>query len=100
MERIARIAWRPAGRERFETTASIEQWSQSSGPNVIPRRARPGLAGLRPHTMSEEATTLKVLRTCTCKPRPKPGLDCLMCAIVARQRLVGGTRLYWFQFRV
>ena len=25
------------------------QWSQSSGSNVIPRRARPGLAGLRPH---------------------------------------------------
>ena len=28
----------------------IEQWSQSSGSNVIPRRARPGLAGLRPHS--------------------------------------------------
>ena len=28
----------------------IEQWSQSSGSNVIPRRARPGLAGIRPHT--------------------------------------------------
>jgi len=27
----------------------IEQWSQSSGSNVIPRRARPGLAGIRPH---------------------------------------------------
>ena len=27
----------------------IEQWSQRSGSNVIPRRARPGLAGLRPH---------------------------------------------------
>ena len=27
----------------------IEQWSQSSGSNVIPMRARPGLAGLRPH---------------------------------------------------
>ena len=27
----------------------MEQWSQSSGSNVIPRRARPGLAGLRPH---------------------------------------------------
>ena len=27
----------------------IEQWSQSSGSNVIPRRARPGLAGPRPH---------------------------------------------------
>ena len=26
----------------------IEQWSQSSGSNVIPRRARPGLAGLGP----------------------------------------------------
>jgi len=27
----------------------IEQWGQSSGSNDIPRRARPGLAGLRPH---------------------------------------------------
>ena len=27
----------------------IEQWSQSSGSNIIPRGARPGLAGLRPH---------------------------------------------------
>ena len=27
----------------------IEQWSQSSGSNVITRRAHPGLAGLRPH---------------------------------------------------
>jgi len=27
----------------------IEQWSQSSGSNVISRRARPRLAGLRPH---------------------------------------------------
>ena len=25
----------------------IAQWSQSSGSNVMPRRARPGLAGLR-----------------------------------------------------
>ena len=30
----------------------IEQWSQSSGCNVIPRRARPGFAGLRPHKPS------------------------------------------------
>ena len=29
---------------------NVEQWSQSSGSNVILRRARPGLAGLRPHT--------------------------------------------------
>ena len=29
----------------------IEQWSRSSGSNVIPRRARPGLAGLRPHNL-------------------------------------------------
>jgi len=28
----------------------IEQWSQSSGSNVITRRARPGLAGLKPHS--------------------------------------------------
>ena len=26
----------------------IEQWSQNSGPNVIPRRARPGRAGQWP----------------------------------------------------
>jgi len=32
----------------------IEQWSQSNGYNVIPRRARPGLAGLRPHTTGAE----------------------------------------------
>ena len=31
----------------------IEQWSQSSGPDVILRRARPGLVGLRPHTQHE-----------------------------------------------
>ena len=30
----------------------IEQWSQISGSNVIPRRARPGLAGLRPHKVT------------------------------------------------
>ena len=27
------------------------RWSQSSGSNVIPRWARPGLAGLRPHSL-------------------------------------------------
>ena len=37
--------------ERVRLT-DIEQWSQSSGPNVIPRRARRGLAGLRPHSES------------------------------------------------
>ena len=46
----------------------IEQWSQSSGSNVIPRRARPGLAGLRPHNglllllfMTLETGTKKVV---------------------------------------
>ena len=29
----------------------VEQWSQSSGSNVISRRARPVLAGLRPHSL-------------------------------------------------
>jgi len=29
--------------------SDIEQWGQSSGSNVIPRRARPGLTGRRPH---------------------------------------------------
>ena len=32
----------------------VEQWSQSSGSNVIPRWARPGLPGLRPHTSLPE----------------------------------------------
>ena len=44
---LTRGAWgpRPAGpgRARFD----VEQWS--SGSNVIPKRARPGLAGLGPH---------------------------------------------------
>ena len=29
----------------------VEQWSQSSGSNVIPTRARPSLAGLMPHIL-------------------------------------------------
>ena len=33
-------------------SVEIEQWSQSSGSNIIPKRARPGLAGPRPHTSS------------------------------------------------
>ena len=40
--------------------SDVEQWSQSSGSNVIPRRARPGLAGLRPHT--KRATPLPAPR--------------------------------------
>ena len=39
---------------------NTEQWSQSSGSNVIPRRARPGLAGLKPHKGGN--ASLKVLR--------------------------------------
>jgi len=35
-----------------------EQWSQSSGSNVISGRARPGLAGLRPHSCIARATGL------------------------------------------
>ena len=35
---------------------------------------------------SEEERPEKVLRTLTPKPRPESGLDCLMCAIFARQR--------------
>ena len=38
----------------------IEQWSQSSGSNVIPRRARPDLAGLRPHSFGIESTRTSV----------------------------------------
>jgi len=48
----------------------IELWSQSSGSNVIPRRARPGLAGLRPHSpgmllapRSRANNTYKTVRT-------------------------------------
>ena len=37
----------------------IEQWSQSSGSNVIPRRAHPGLAGLGPHRFTLQARVLK-----------------------------------------
>ena len=35
-----------------ETSARYRAVEPSSGPIVIPRRARPGLAGLRPHTVS------------------------------------------------
>ena len=35
-----------------DSGVGIEQWSQSSGSNVIPRRAGPGLAGLRPHKIA------------------------------------------------
>ena len=38
-----------------------KQQSQSSGSNVIPRRARPGLAGLRPQT--QKATGNQIART-------------------------------------
>jgi len=36
---------------------------------------------------SEEGTRLNVFWTFTSKPRPESGLDCLMCAKFARQRL-------------
>ena len=35
---------------------------------------------------SEKGTPLKAFRALACKPRPGSGLDCLMCAIVARQQ--------------
>ena len=40
-------AWVPTGRVRLLPDRAVEP---SSGSKVIPRRARPGLAGLRPHT--------------------------------------------------
>ena len=40
----------------------MEQWSQSSDSNVIPRRARPGLAELRLHFLADGAT-LEALAT-------------------------------------
>ena len=36
---------------------------------------------------SEKATTLKGLRTFSCKPGPESGLDCLTCAMFARRRV-------------
>ena len=36
-----------------ETSARYRAVEPSSGSNVIPRRARPGLAGLRPHNIRE-----------------------------------------------
>ena len=57
----------------------IEHWSQSSDSNVIPRRARPGLAGLR-----HRGTSL--ISILSSKPMPEYGLDCLLLAIFARQR--------------
>ena len=38
---------------------AIEQWIQSSGYNVIPRQARPGLAGLGPHRGGRAASAAK-----------------------------------------
>ena len=35
---------------------------------------------------SEKGTSLQAFRALACKPRPGSGLDCLMCAIVARQQ--------------
>ena len=37
---------------------------------------------------SEEGTPQNVLKTCAIEPRPESGLDCLVCAIFARQREV------------
>ena len=39
----------PLPHSRTQHLPDIEQWSQSSGSNVIPRRVRPGLHGPRPH---------------------------------------------------
>ena len=46
-----------------------------------------GRVGVGKETLpSEEGTPQKGSRTFTCKQRPKYGLDCLMCAIFARER--------------
>jgi hypothetical protein len=48
-------AYTPPARSKLvvpDSGVGIEQWSQSSGSNVIPRRAGPGLAGLRPHKIA------------------------------------------------
>ena len=51
----------------------IEQWSQSSGSNVIPRRARPGLAGLRPHILQPTGQLASTYRgTSLMKNTPPP----------------------------
>jgi len=41
-------------RPHYEALGQLGQDEPSSGSNVIPRRARPGLAGLRPHSHSQE----------------------------------------------
>ena len=52
---------------------NIEQWSQNSGSNVIPKRARPGLAGLRLHTLQPTSHCWRCLERklhthCDCPP--------------------------------
>jgi len=49
--------------------ADIEQWSQSSGSNVITRRARPGLAGPRPHKRASAAAECLRAKAGTGTPR-------------------------------
>ena len=49
-----------------ETSARYRAVEPSSGSNVIPRRARPGLAGLRPHSCSAQARVLSGGGACCC----------------------------------
>ena len=44
-----------------ETSARDIAVEPSSGSDVIPRRAHPGLAGLRPHTVEREGNTSKLV---------------------------------------
>jgi len=64
--RIVRIFHKWNLRERDPeraTSARYRAVEPSSGTNVIPRRARPGLAGLRPHSFHMQSKSLK--RTCS-----------------------------------
>ena len=47
----------------LEVVRPLRITNQSSGSNVIPRRVRPGLAGLRPHTKGRPLTIRVELRT-------------------------------------
>ena len=42
---------------------------------------------IHPPAPSKEETNPKLSRNFTLKPRPESGLDCLICAIFARQQL-------------
>ena len=40
-------------KQKLQVSGAVRSGAGSSGSSVIPRRARPGLAGLRPHSLGE-----------------------------------------------